>query len=116
MTLPLTTETLAAAYDYLVTTPPFSRWNLPPSEDITFRVTRHKDRHGHYCRTGDKHEIAVSAHVIGRTQSLMEVLAHELVHLHQAHACMETKGQHNAAFVKLAARVCAVHGWDPKLF
>jgi hypothetical protein len=47
----------------------------------------------------------------------MAVMAHEMVHLHQRDVCMETPGaQHNAAFNKLAAKVCRLHGFDPKLF
>lgn len=116
MTLPLSTETLRAAYDYLATTPPFSRWNMPDSEDVRFRVTRHKDRYGHYIRVGGKHEIVISASHVGRTEKLIEVMAHEMVHLHQAEACMETPSQHNMAFRRLAAAVCKAHGFDEKVF
>lgn len=116
MTLPLTPDTLKAAYDYLATTPPFSKWNMPDSDDVRFRVTRHKDRFGHYCRVGGKHEIVVSTHLVGRTDGLMQTMAHEMVHLHQAEACMETPAQHNAAFRRLASAVCRFHGFDEKVF
>lgn len=117
MTLRLTPDTLKATYDLLATTPPFSRWNLPDSDDILFRVTRHKDRYGHHrVLDGGRHEIVMSAHVIGHTMTLIETMAHEIVHVHQAEACMETKGQHNAAFRKLAAIVCRYHGFDAKRF
>ena len=117
MTLPLTRETLAAAYDYLCATPPFSRWHLPDSADVTFRVTRHRDRHAHYIRDAKgRHVIVVSANSIGRSISLIETMAHEMVHLYQAEAGMENSAQHNAAFKKLAARVCAIHGFDAKMF
>jgi hypothetical protein len=32
MTLPITPGSIAASYDYIATTPPFSGWNLPDSE------------------------------------------------------------------------------------
>jgi hypothetical protein len=116
VTLPLTRETLAAAYDYLCTTQPFNKWNLPSSEDIVFRVTRHKDRFAHYTRDVRRHEIVVSAHYIRRTDSLMMTMAHEMIHLHQAESGMENSAQHNAAFRALAEKVCAIHGFDPGLF
>ena len=116
MTLKLTPEVLAGAYEYLCLCEPFCRWNLPDSEDITFRVTRHRDRMAHYCRQGTKTEIVVSSAYIGRTESLMTTMAHEMIHLHQALVGMENAAQHNAAFRKIADHVCEIHGFDPLLF
>lgn len=117
MTLPLTPDTLRAAYDYLVTTPPFAKWNMPDSEDVIFRVTRHRDRLAHYVRDkAGRNTIVVSSHLVGRSHSLIETMAHEMVHLHQAEAGMENAAQHNAAFRKLATKVCEVHGFDAKVF
>lgn len=117
MTLKLTPAVLAAAYDYLATTEPFCRWNLPDSEDVSFRVTRHRDRWAHYIlRPDGKPEIVVSAKFIGRSSSLIETMAHEMVHLHQAQSGMENAAQHNRAFRKIARRVCEIHGFDPLLF
>ncbi len=117
MTLPLTTDTLRAAYDYLATTPPFNRWNMPDGEDVTFRVTRASAICGRWIEHEGKHTIEVSALAVGHTGTLMAVVAHEMLHLHVAEAGMYTaKNQHNAAFRKLALRVCAAHGFDPKLF
>jgi len=118
MTLPITRETIAAAYDFLCTTPPFRGWNLPDSEDVSFRVIRDPHVRGWYMLGHDgKHTIAISSKCIGRTESLMETLAHEVVHLHQGEVNMETPGaEHNRAFYKLAERVCRVHGFDERLF
>lgn len=116
MTLPLTADTLRAAYDYLETTPPFNGWNLPPSEDIVFKVTRSKHNMGEYYERNGKHHIAVSSLLVGHTATLIALVAHECVHLHQRISCMETRTMHNEAFRKLAARVCKAHGFDPKLF
>jgi hypothetical protein len=45
------------------------------------------------------------------------VMAHEIIHLHQALVGMESPcAEHNAAFNKLAAQVCKTHGFDPKSF
>lgn len=117
MTLKLTPDILRASYNFLCELPPFDRWNLPDAHDIIFRVTRHHDRWAHYRRTASgKPEIVISARFIQRTESLVETMAHEMVHLHQARAGMENAAQHNAAFKKLAARICKIHGFDPGLF
>jgi hypothetical protein len=117
MALPLNAEMLASAYDYFCATPPFNKWNLPPSEEVSFKVVRDPHTAGWHKMVGDKHIIGISSGAIGRTHSLMEVMAHELIHAHQRETAMETKGAvHNAAFNKLAARVCAIHGFDAKLF
>lgn len=118
MSLPLSSDVLAAAYEYLSTTQPFSEWNLPDSEDVKFRVIKAPDVRGWYLLGHDgSHTIAVSSRCIGRTQSLIETMAHEMVHLHQGDVKMDTPGaQHNRAFWKLADSVCGFHGFDPKLF
>lgn len=120
MTLPLNKETLAAAYDYLRTTPPFNRWNLPDSEDVVFTVGRTEADYGWYHKKGDRHTITASAGKIGHTQTLIEFLGHEMVHLHLELTGMESRSggayTHNHAFRKCAAQVCKAHGFDPKSF
>lgn len=109
MTLPLTTDTLAAAYDYLRTTPPFSKWNLPESEDVAFRVTRSRDDMGCYWwREG--HHIDVSARLVKSSIGLLGVMAHEMTHCFQCCAGMPVT--HGTAFDKLAAKARRVHGMD----
>lgn len=116
MTLPLNRDTLAAAYDYLVTTPPFSRWNMPESEEIRFVVDRHPGRCGGYRRENGRHVILISSRCVGFSDTLIRCMAHEMVHLHQGDVKMETGAEHNRAFWKLAERVCKVHGFDERLF
>lgn len=117
MTLRLTPEALAAAYDYLRTTAPFDRWNLPESEDVVFRVTKTPHVRGRYLFESGRHVIEASTRCLGHTLSVMALMAHEMVHLHQRHVCMETPGaEHNAAFHKIAGQVCRVHGFDERLF
>lgn len=119
-TLPLTPETLAGAYDYLCTTPPFNKWNLPDSEDVVFKLSRRKREAGRYQWDGERHTIAASIYAIAHTVSLMRFMAHEMVHLHLEATRMESRSGgtdvHNAAFRKFAAHVCKVHGFDPKAF
>lgn len=117
MTLPLTPEVLAAAYDYLATTEPFCRWNLPDSEDVVFRVVRDPTRCGFYRRDRyDRRSISISSASVGHSSTLLQIMAHELVHLHEDAAGMAKQSEHSAAFRKLAALVCRVHGFDPKMF
>jgi len=119
MTLPLTKETLAAAYDYLAATPPFYDWNLPDSEEVDFKVSRRSGEFGRYQWVG-KHTISLSSKAIGHTTTLLRTMGHEMVHLHLEMTGMEAKSGgpnvHNAAFRRNAAKVCKFHGWDLKEF
>lgn len=118
--LPLTPEVLAAAYDYLASTSPFNRWNLPDSEDVKFRVIRSRKVFAQYVWEDGSHTIEVSSATIGHTLTLLETMAHELVHVHLRQTGMESRSgdanTHNMAFRKLAAQVCATHGFDLKAF
>jgi hypothetical protein len=117
MALSLNQEMLRSAYDYLNSTPPFRDWNLPEGDDVIFRVIRDRRFRGWYERDTKKntHTIAVSVTVIGHTLSLMMVMAHEMVHLHEEHANACGRGQHSAAFNRWMREVCAHHGFDPRL-
>jgi len=116
VTLPLTPDTLRAAYDFLNSTPPFNRWNLPDGEDVIFKVVRDRTYQGWYRKIGKRHAIGISRHFIGQTDPLIRVMGHEMVHLHEEHARALGRGEHSAAFRKWADQVCRIHGFDPKLF
>lgn len=117
MTIPLTPETLAAAWDYICTTPPFSEWNLPHSEDICFRVIRTKRVYGQLSFHGKHYTIDVSEARCGRHESILSTLAHEAVHMFQHSSCfMNARNYHDKAFWALADEVCSTHNFDRKLF
>lgn len=120
MTLPLTKEMLAAAYEYLCLTPPFVRWNLPESEDVKFSVGKLRGRFAEYQWDGKCHTIKLASNAIAYTDTLMRMLAHEMIHAHLEQTGMESRAEsadiHNAAFRKFAAQACKFHGWDPKAF
>jgi hypothetical protein len=117
MSLVFTRDTLRAAYNFLCETPPFDRWNLPDGEEVEFVVIKSKTDAGWHKIENGKDYIACSSETIGRTHSLIELMAHEMVHLHQRRIGTETPGTvHNRAFKLLAAQVCRNHGYDPKLF
>ncbi len=120
MTLHLTSEVLRGAYDFLRTTQPFHRWKLPPGVLVEFRVVATADARGWHTRStarDSRHVVAVSRACIGRTDSLMMVMAHEMMHVHQSARGTETSNTiHNAEFRRLARLVCRRHGFDPLLF
>lgn len=116
MTIPLTAELLQATYDMLRVTPPFNSWNMPDGEDVTFKVSKDARIRGKYQRRAGRHFVWISAASIGHLESLVEVMAHEMIHLHEEAAGMVRSSEHSAVFQKLAARVCKFHGFDPKLF
>ena len=108
--LVLTPEVLAAAYNYLRVTPPFNRWKMPLAHNVRFRVTSSPTDAG-YC---DRGTIGVSRRCIGYTAYLVEIMAHEMIHLHLDRK--NVKKHHVPEFQACAARVCAIHGFDPKRF
>ena len=117
MTLRLTPDIIEAAYNFIKATLPFSRWKLPSADEIEFHVGRAQIYGCHSHEGGTKHRIMVSEGKVGRTLSLIATIAHECIHLYQAENGLETKNtEHNADFHKRAKRICALHGYDPKLF
>jgi hypothetical protein len=115
MTLPLNVEMLAHAYDYLCCTPPFDKWNLPPSEDVKFLIIRHKDRTAHYV-FDNGHQIAISRAYVGRHEMLLSSLAHEMAHLFMRQNCWNRRNPHDATFHKYADQICKVHEFDRLIF
>jgi len=118
MTLRLTPEMLATAYEFLRASAPFRAWRLPESDDVEFHVIGARDRRGHYCSgDGVLHRIAISAANVGHSETLIRTIAHEMVHLHQREQRLETPNtEHNAEFWHLARLVCIHHGFDPRAF
>ena len=116
MTLPLTKEVIAAAYDYLCELPPFSEWNLPSSEDIKFKIIKSKDRTAHYCHSKGVHEIAISSAYVGEHIMLLSSLAHEMTHLHTQRTCWNRRNPHDATFQAYADQICLIHNFDRLTF
>jgi hypothetical protein len=113
MSLVINKATLIAAYDLLRTTSPFLSWKLPNAETIDFAVIRDRTNYGD-C---DGETIRVSSGRHGHLSTLLATVAHEMIHLHQMRCRLETPNtEHNADFRRRAARVCRLHGFDPKVF
>jgi len=116
MPIALDPEMLALAYDYLCSQAPFNKWNLPPSDEVKFLVIRKRDRYAHFqIKDGIPH-IAVSSRMVGRHETLISTMAHEILHFHMHLAGFKEAGDHGAAFQKLANRVCKIHEFDRLTF
>ncbi|HXQ51150.1 MAG TPA: SprT-like domain-containing protein [Stellaceae bacterium] len=118
VTLRLTPEMLATAYEFLRVSAPFRAWKFPDADEVEFHVIRARDRRGHYCQgEGAPHRIAVSAANVGHTETLIRTVAHEMIHLYQRERRSDTtNAEHNAEFLRLARLVCLHHGFDPRAF
>lgn len=114
----LTPELLEAAYELVRLSKPFNGWKLPEADDLEFRVTRHNDRYAHFeYDVGKVPNVSVSERYVKSIPQLVEVLMHEAIHIFQWKAGRGSKRyQHNADFKRLAKRVCAIHGFNPKTF
>lgn len=110
----LTPDLMAAAYDYLRTSRPFSAWRLPDADEVEFHVTRHKEILGDHAMHGGKHVIRCSATNIGTTDMLMRIMAHEMIHAHCDRRGV--RGEHGRDFQAAADKVCRFHGFDRKSF
>lgn len=114
MILPLTTEMVAHAYDYLCCCLPFSKWSLPPSDDVKFRIIRSKRIFAQYQMRGGVHHIDVSSRMVGSHMVLLSTLSHELIHLHLGE--VEACDNHGPNFQMLADEVCEIHDFDRLTF
>ena len=111
----LTPNILRASYDFIVITPPFRRWNLPPGGNVEFKVNKASDRMGSY-QCHDDHIITISGARVCHTVTLLVTMAHEMVHLAQVENGTATRTMHNAAFRRMGKAVCRHHGFDPLEF
>lgn len=106
----LTPDLLERAYEMNRAMLPFRRMKLPDPDSIMFKVSAHSDRYGHFRATTDTsrdfHEISISSVLVTNPYTLLEVMAHEMIHLAQEVAGTASRqGQHNAEFWDLVAEV-----------
>jgi hypothetical protein len=114
MTLRLTPEVLAGFYDALRLADPFRAWKLPPARECRFRVVRDKSMFADFGMESDVPVYRISAAKNGHLITVIASLGHEMLHHVQ-----EIRGDreiHGPRFQKMAARVCAALGFDPKTF
>lgn len=111
--LPVTPERLAGVYEMLRRWPPFSGWDLPPAESVKFHVLKTDQWHADWwIDEAERHHIRVSEKKHGHLASLIESMAHEMIHVRQRIAKTETKGEHNREYKRLGLRVCKALGFD----
>lgn len=106
----ISVDAVVAAYNFLKATPPFRRWRLPDSDDIEFAVTASQRHYG--SADWSKRRITVSGRLIGHTDTLLRVLAHEMAHF-RADAQGET-ADHGRRWHRAVRAICREHGWDAK--
>ena len=109
----ITPDILHAAYEYLRVCPPFSRWGLPHADEVEFVVNRRPDSMGR-CHDSQPPRIEISQVLCQRTLSLVETMAHEMIHLYLHR--LGVRVAHGADFKRCAALVCKHHGFDVALF
>lgn len=116
MSLRLSPEMLAAAYEFIRTSQPFKGWKLPEADAVQFTVNAHKYWFGSH-QGGPTCHITISEATVGHTATLIRVMAHEAIHLYQYQAGLESRStHHNADFRRRAGLVCREHGFDEKAF
>lgn len=123
MSFPLTPLLIVSMYRMLRDCPPFTSWRLPDADDIEFRTSRRKDAAGEHIEKtpptrGAKYTIMVSTEKNGHLDTILQTLAHEMIHLAQAVAKVPRRyeAHDNQDFVTRARKVCAVMGWDRRAF
>lgn len=114
MTLRLTPDMLAAGYDFLRMTQPFRGWKLPHSDALGFHVVRRAGLSADFGVDAGTPFIRISEASNGHAVTLLSSLAHEMIHLRQ-HLTGDRE-LHGPRFQRMAARICASHGFDPKIF
>ena len=114
MSLRLTPDMLAAAYEFLRTTEPFRRWRLPESDELGFAVVRDPKMFADFGMENGIPVIRVSEAKNGFTATLMATMAHEMCHLRQR--AIGDRSHHGAKFKRMAVQVCRAHGFDLKVF
>ena len=113
----ITKDVISHAYELLRHCEPFDKWNLPEPEDVQFKVAKSKSCYGwHNTRSQKKHTIAISKNLLSSIPFLIEIVAHEMIHMHMSHSHITDTSDHGPAFKAFAAQVCKIHHFDPKAF
>ncbi len=114
MPIALNIEILAHCYDMLAATPVMAKLNLPPSEDIKFRLIRKKDRFAHHEVIGGVHHIAISTRFVGTFQTLITTMSHEMIHIWQDRC--DIPRDDGKGFQKMADKICKALEFDRLIF
>ena len=114
----LTPAILRSVYAMLDECKPFDKWNLPDADEMVFVVG--KDQHHFaWCNDANRKKIVITVHpkFHGRLSTVVETMAHEMVHVHLfRHPTLRRGGEHNAAFWRYADQICKELGFDRSRF
>lgn len=120
MAIHITPEMVEAVYNLLKTMPPFKRWGLPSSNKVEWIITRNKTYMGRctsYSHTDQKFTLEISMVKCTNTQTLVETVAHEMIHMRQRIVRgFRTELGHGKDFQKMADQVCRKHGFNRDYF
>ena len=112
----LTPDMMEAGYEYLRLTPPFRAWRMPDGDEVDFHVLKTPRIHGDCGFHNGRIFIRLSIALVGCTNNLHSVMAHEMIHGEQFRRRSRSRGDHDAFWHRAADRACAFHGFDRKTF
>ncbi len=113
----LTPDLLRSTYNMLCEVAPFDKWNLPDGEDINFKVTRDKKYMGWWLYKEGKRTIGISKINVTRLDTMIQVMMHEMVHVHEENVHVSRKDvMHSEAWKRWADEVCQIHHIAPDSF
>ena len=100
-----------------ISKPSLRRTSGPPSEQVEFRVSKDRNNLGQHTtyKWTKEHIIIISSACISHGDTLLRILAHEMVHAATAEAGNNPIA-HNRAYWERAVPLCVNMGWDPKAF
>lgn len=115
----ITPALMESTYTMLLATQPFKSWGLPHADAVEFSVRpfRRKVHVAYYefptKRTARRQfrRIALNSKHVWHTSALLTVMAHEMCHLKEDIDGNIGKEVHGPKFMKLARKVCRVHGF-----
>lgn len=114
MTLRLTPELIGAFYDALRHADPFKPWKLPPASECRFKTSRSSKVCADFTVINGVPTYRISTATNGHLETILASLCHEMLHHRQAQT--GDREVHGPRFQKMAAKVCAKMGFDPKTF
>lgn len=112
----LTPTILKQIYITLSICEPFSKWNLPLADEIKFIVTDDIDTMGtYYYDDGEKHAhtITISKARCGFIETVIRVMAHEMIHASRHDTITEAWTKHDKTFRYRAHQIGTTLGYDP---
>ena len=110
----LTPARLESVYRMLLNWPPFCKRKMPAK--MKFRVSKSTQMYGSYEVQCGAHEIAISSAMCKTMVSVVDTMAHEMVHAALERSGCSDHGNHDSEFGALAAEVCNTLGFNFKEF